>query len=82
MRREKVIRILPDGTEFEAFKMWDGYLTVSTKTAKILSVTGKLPKAGFEIKTKYVYPKIGLFEERQAWLSRTIYEGKEEFYLS
>jgi len=82
MKAEHVIKTLPDGTQFQAVLRWDGYLTIDRKTAKLLSITGKVPKVGYEVKTKFVWPSIGMLDSRIAWLGWTTYSGKTELYLS
>lgn len=82
MIKKQITRIDNNGNEFTAFIMWDNYLTIDAKTAKKLSVTGKLPKPGFEVKSNYTFPSIGMFEARIAWIARTQYDGKECFYIN
>lgn len=74
MKTEKVIF-----QGFPMLKMWDGFLTVSSKVAKQISVTGKLPKHGYEVKT--ILTGAGVDQDWHYWLSRTQYHGITYFYI-
>lgn len=73
-----------------AVKEWDGYLTISPAVARKISVTGKLPKIGYAVKSSVMWPHElctiqgggRIFqEERDMWIGWTTYQGKQKLYI-
>lgn len=64
----------------EVKKMWDGYLTVTAKVAKAISLNGHIPKPGHENRTSLkVSDRFGGMV--RVWVGRTFYGNEECYWL-